>query len=81
MKTIDCPLLGRRAVSEFTVSGVLAPEPAELGAHSAARWVYERNSVPGERNEWWFHGPSQLWFVVRRDTASDAILEVRRARG
>ena len=81
MKIIDCPIIGRRAVSEFTIGGVLAPEPADLGEYTAAAWVYDRNSVPMQRTEWWFHGATQLWFTVRRDTASDEILEVRPAHG
>jgi len=79
VKTIDCPLLGRRPVSEFAISGVLTPEPAELGAHTPGQWVYARNSVPLTREEWWYHTPSQLWFVVRRDTGSDDITAVRLA--
>ena len=79
MKMITCPILGRRAVSEFVVGGVLECEPAELGETSAADWVYRRNSVPMERTEWWFHSASQMWFTVKRDTAADTILQVQAA--
>ena len=79
MKTIDCPLLGRRPVGEFTISGVLEPERSELTDTTAARWAFERFSVPTERVEWWYHGSSQRWFMVRRNTASNEILSVEAA--
>jgi heterotetrameric sarcosine oxidase delta subunit len=80
MKTINCPLLGWRPVSEFTAAGVLEPEPADLGEMSAAQWVFERNNVPMRRTEWWYHGATQLWFKVLRDTATDTIIDVTTAR-
>ena len=51
MKYAAFPLLGRRPFTEFSISGVLEPEPAELGEWTAARWVFERTSVPRERVE------------------------------
>lgn len=81
MKIIDCPIIGPRAISEFTISGVLEPEPADLGATTPGAWVFERRSVPGERTEWWYHNPTQLWFRVRRHTGSDEITNVEVARG
>lgn len=80
MKYADFPLLGRRPVTEFQTSGVLEPEPAELGEWTPGRWVYERQSVPRERTEWWYHTPSHLWFKVRRDTGTDVILAIEPAR-
>ncbi|MFT4581202.1 MAG: sarcosine oxidase subunit delta [Gammaproteobacteria bacterium] len=79
MKTFDFPELGRRPSTEFTVAGVPELEPAELEGISASAWVFNRDSVPQERNEWWYHTPTQLWFIVRRDTASDNILSARLA--
>lgn len=80
MKYIDLPILGRRPVTEFTVAGVLDPEPAELDGITPGAWVFNRNSVPMRRNEWWYHTPTQLWFVVERDTASDAVLHAELGR-
>lgn len=80
MKLVDCPGLGVRPVSEFAIAGELAPEPAELEGTTAARWAFERHSVPGARTEWWYHTPTQQWFEVRRETATNAILDVRVAR-
>ena len=81
MKYIDLPLLGIRPTTEFVAAGVVEPEPAELDGISAAAWVFDRASVPMQRNEWWYHTPSQLWFVVERDTESDEILNVTLAGG
>jgi sarcosine oxidase, subunit delta len=80
MKYVEFPFLGRRPVTEFQTSGVLEPEPPDLGDWTPGRWVYERSSVPRERTEWWYHTPSRLWFKVRRDTGSDAVLAVELAR-
>jgi sarcosine oxidase subunit delta len=77
MKTIDFPEIGRRPSTEFTVAGVVEPEPAELDGISAGAWVFNRDSVPQERDEWWYHTPTQLWFIVRRETASDTIINAR----
>ena len=76
MKYIDFPILGRRPSTEFTIAGVLNPEPAELEGVTPGEWVFNRNSVPMQRTEWWYHTSSQLWFMVERDTASDVVLAV-----
>ena len=55
-------------------------DPADLGEMSAAQWVFERNNVPMRRTEWWYHGATQLWFKVLRDTATDTIIDVTTAR-
>ena len=81
MKYIDLPALGRRPSSEFVVAGVLDPEPAELDGITPGEWVFNRQSVPMRRSEWWYHSPTQLWFMVERDTATDEVFEVSLAGG
>ena len=77
MKYIDFPTLGRRPSSEFVVAGILAPEPAELNdGVSPGEWVFNRNSIPKRRTEWWYHTPTQLWFLVERHTATDEVFGV-----
>ena len=76
MKYIDFPILGRRPSSEFSVAGVLDPEPAELDGVTAGEWAFNRQSLPMRRNEWWYHTPTQLWFLVERDTATDEVFTV-----
>lgn len=80
MRWITAPILGRRPVTEFSISGLLEPEPAKIEDRSPAEWVFDRSSVPTVRTEWWFHPGSQFWFLVTRNTLSDEILEVRFAR-
>jgi sarcosine oxidase subunit delta len=80
MKHIDFPVLGVRPATEFVVGGVLEPEPAELGDTAPGAWVFDRNSVPMQRQEWWYHTGTQLWFLVDRDTGSDEILAIKLAR-
>jgi sarcosine oxidase subunit delta len=81
MKYIDFPCLGRRPSTEFVVAGVLDPEPAELEGVTSGEWVFNRDSVPMRRTEWWCHTPTQLWFLVERDTASDEVFGVSLAGG
>jgi sarcosine oxidase subunit delta len=80
MKYIDFPILGRRPSTEFSVAGVLEPEPAELDDVTPGQWVFDRESVPMQRREWWYHTPTQLWFIVERNTASDEVLAVSLAQ-
>lgn len=76
MKFIELPKLGRRPATEFVVAGLLEPEPAELAGINPGARVFNRTSIPRERTEWWYHTPSQVWFLVTRDTASDRVLAV-----
>lgn len=76
MQYVDCPIIGRRPYSEFAISGILEPEPAEIADMTPARWTFERRSLPVERTEWWYHTPSQLWFNVTRHTGTDTISRV-----
>ena len=38
-----------------------------------ADYVFNRNSVPAVKQEWWCHTPSGVWFIAERDTATDTI--------
>jgi len=80
MKIIHCPVIGPRPLTEFTVVGVSALEPEDLEGMSPGAWVFNRDSVPMERTEWWYHGATQLWFKVRRHTGADRIVGVELAR-
>ena len=80
MKIIHCPVIGSRPSTEFTVIGVSSPEPEDLGDLNTGAWVFNRDSIPEERTEWWYHGATQLWFKVRRHTGADRIVAVELAR-
>ena len=62
-------------LSEFICGGEVrvAPDPELAGDALWADYVFNRDSVPGIRQEWWCHTPSGVWFVAERDTATDTI--------
>jgi sarcosine oxidase subunit delta len=76
MKLIPCPLNGLRPVDEFVYGGEVRPMPSPEVCDDArwAQYVFNRNSVPGIKREWWCHVPSGYWFMLDRDTASDEVL-------
>jgi sarcosine oxidase subunit delta len=79
VKTLDCPLNGRRNISEFACLGeVKAPPAADAGTAAWADYVsFERNPA-GLVREWWIHVATNYIFVVDRDTRSDEILATYR---
>ena len=79
MQFIDCPGLGRRALSEFVVAGDVAPVPEALEGCSAGTQAFIHDGTAGWRDEWWYHTPTARWFIVHRDTASNVIDRVRAA--
>ncbi|HZF15429.1 MAG TPA: sarcosine oxidase subunit delta [Steroidobacteraceae bacterium] len=76
MKILTCPINGPRPVSEFAYGGELRemPDPARATDAEWSDYVFNRNSVPGVKHEWWCHTPSGVWFIAERDTGSDAVL-------
>jgi sarcosine oxidase subunit delta len=72
---MTCPINGARAISEFAYGGELRAEPDPDGADDAvwADYVFNRNSLPSVKQEWWCHTPSGVWFIAERDTATDSI--------
>jgi sarcosine oxidase subunit delta len=76
MKLLTCPINGPRPVSEFVYWGEIRPEP-EAEAATDREWadyVFMRSGAAGIKKEWWCHGPSGVWFVAERDTASDRVV-------
>ena len=77
MKIMDCPLNGPRNISEFICGGEVRAMP-DTAAGSDAAWVdylFMENNTAGVIYEWWCHVPTTYWFVARRDTRSEEILE------
>ena len=77
MKIMDCPLNGPRNISEFVCGGEVREMP-DPSTDSDAAWVdylFMENNTAGVVYEWWCHVPTAYWFVVRRDTRSEEILE------
>jgi sarcosine oxidase, subunit delta len=76
MKLLTCPINGTRPISEFAYGGELRkmPDPALASNAEWTDYVFNRDSVPGVKREWWCHTASGVWFIAERDTGSDAIL-------
>jgi sarcosine oxidase subunit delta len=76
VKLIRCPLNGPRPALEFVSAGEVrsSPDPDTCSDTDWTAYLFNRNSVPGVKREWWCHTPSGYWFIVERDTASDEIL-------
>ena len=75
---ITCPHCGERTLEEY-VYGEMFDVPADIT--DAAEWEVDRsfmhNNLEGPVREAWFHlYGCRRWIVVRRDTATDEILEV-----
>ncbi|MBT0958802.1 sarcosine oxidase subunit delta [Alphaproteobacteria bacterium KMM 3653] len=80
---ITCPLCGARDLREFSVTGSAAllnrpEEGAELPEWDD--YLHNRDNPAGPSDELWYHsGGCGAWLVVRRDTTSHAVLDVRLA--
>jgi sarcosine oxidase, subunit delta len=76
MKLMTCPINGPRAISEFVYGGEFRsmPNPDTVSDEAWAEYVFNRDSVPAVKREWWCHTPSGVWFIAERDTAIDNIV-------
>ncbi len=77
---IECPVCGRRSLSEFTYGGDASLARPALSA-SAEAWfeaVYMRKNPRGPHREYWQHvAGCRHWLVVERNTATHAVSSVR----
>ena len=76
MKHFDCPVIGRRPVSEFLCAGGSIGVMFMDDEEAAREALYFGDATARVKREWWYHRPSRLWFVIDRDTASDAVQAV-----
>jgi sarcosine oxidase subunit delta len=77
MKIMNCPLNGPRNIAEFACGGEVRAMP-DTEACSDTEWachVFMTDNPAGEVTEWWLHLPTSFWFIARRDTVTDEILE------
>jgi sarcosine oxidase subunit delta len=76
MKVIHCPLNGPRPLLEFVCGGELRdmPDPDSCSDGEWAAYLFNRDSVPGVKREWWCHVPLGYWFIAERDTSADVFL-------
>ena len=77
MKIMDCPLSGPRNISEFVCGGEVRemPDPATCSDGDWVDYLFMENNKAGVIYEWWCHVPTTFWFIARRDTSSEEILE------
>lgn len=81
MKLMTCPLNGPRNISEFVWAGDVKPmpDPATASDDAWAEYLFLEDNVAGEVHEWWLHAPTNYWFIARRNTITDEILETMTA--
>ena len=77
MKIMDCPLNGPRNISEFICGGEVRemPNPEKSNSKAWVDYLFMENNKAGLIYEWWCHAPTTYWFIARRDTRTDEILE------
>ena len=76
MKLMPCPLHGERNIAEFVCRGPVISMPSvKASKENWARYLFLAENKAGIVDEWWLHTASGMWFVARRDTISDEILQ------
>jgi sarcosine oxidase, subunit delta len=77
MKLMTCPLNGPRNISEFVWLGEVKemPDPDSCSDAQWADYVFLENNIAGIVDEWWVHAPSNMFFIARRNTVSDEVIE------
>jgi sarcosine oxidase subunit delta len=82
MKIMNCPLNGPRNIVEFVCGGEVraTPDPERCTDAEWADHVFMQDNPSGEVVEWWLHAPTGFWFIARRDTRTDEILETMTVR-
>jgi sarcosine oxidase, subunit delta len=77
MKQLRCPLNGLRNISEFVWLGEVKdmPDPNTSSDAEWANYVFLEDNVAGIVSEWWVHAPSNMFFIARRNTVSDEVIE------
>lgn len=75
---LDCPHCGERPAPEFAYAGTLGGSPGGATLDPFSEELYFSDNVAGEQLERWYHRYGcERWMVVRRDTRTNAITEVR----
>ena len=75
MFRIDCPVCGKRNVSEFRYGGELTQRPDGEDQRAWAHYLYMRKNEAGVVREWWYHRQGcQSWFQVERDSRNNKVL-------
>ena len=77
MKIMNCPLNGPRNISEFTCGREVKemPDPLSCTDEAWAAHLFLEDNTAGEVVEWWMHAPTSYWFIARRNTVSEEIIQ------
>jgi sarcosine oxidase subunit delta len=77
MKILTCPLNGPRNISEFVWGGEVkaVPDPATASDAAWTEYLFLEANEAGDIYEWWLHAPTNFWFIARRNTVTDTVLE------
>lgn len=77
MKIMNCPLNGPRNVSEFICGREVKemPDPAACSDETWAAHLFLEDNIAGEVTEWWMHAPTSYWFIARRNTITEEMIE------
>jgi len=89
---IACPFCGSRERGEFTYLGDAKPQRPVVtsldgegadGLEAAFyEYVYLRDNVAGDMNEYWYHGGGcRSWLIAERNTLTHEFKSVRAASG
>jgi len=79
MKQFQCPILGLRPAQEFICAGSAIAGLLQSDSVAARAGIYFGDATARVKQEWWYHRPSHLWFVIERNTATDEILSIELA--
>ena len=76
MKILTCPINGPRNITEFVWGGEVKVMPDVAASDGAwTEYLFLDANVAGEIDEWWLHAPTNTWFIARRNTLTDTIIE------
>ena len=77
MKIMTCPLNGPRNISEFVCGREVRemPDPLSCSDEAWAAHLFLEDNAAGDVIEWWMHGPTSYWFIARRNTVTDEIIQ------
>jgi len=73
MKLLDCPVIGKRPISEFDYMGEIRIPPVDADEKTWSEYVFNRKGAPCSLKEAWYHRPTGRWYVVVRNTVTDEI--------
>ena len=51
------------------------PDPPPPATTQWTEYLFLEHNHAGEIYEWWLHAPTNSWFIARRNTVTDEILE------